>query len=151
MNLKLKKTNLIDSRSKLKWIKYSIFVIKILFATFIFGLMPKANAGIYIFPLFNKGIEVRCLDNEPKHLISFKAGRVMKFIDDGEEKYRFPKTYLFGEKPNENYFYFPSTTGKICSFRKLKRKERENYIKMALDTCRKSDLITRRMFCNGWN
>ena len=113
--------------------------------------MPKANAGIYIFPLFNKGIEVRCLDNEPKHLISFKAGRVMKFIDDGEEKYRFPKTYLFGEKPNKNYFYFPSTTGKICSFRKLKRKERENYIKMALDTCRKSDLITRRMFCYGWN
>ena len=151
MNLKLKKTNLIDSRSKLKWIKYSIFVIKILFATLIFGLMPKANAGIYIFPLFNKGIEVRCLDNEPKHLISFKAGRVMKFKDDGEEKYRLPETYLFGEKLNKNYFYFPSTVGKICSFRKLKRKERENYIKMALDTCSKSDLITRRMFCYGWN
>ena len=52
---------------------------RLLLAPFLLGLIPSANAGIYIYPFFNDGIEVRCADNEPKHLISFKAGRVMKF------------------------------------------------------------------------
>ena len=59
---------------------------RLLLAPFLLGFIPSANAGIYIYPLFNKGIEVRCLDNEPKHLISFKAGRVMKFKDYGDDK-----------------------------------------------------------------
>ena len=117
----------------------------------IFGLIPSANAGIYIYPFFNEGIEVRCADYEPNHLISFKAGRVMKFEDDGKEKYKFPATYLYPEKPNDKYSYFPSTAGTKCSYRKLSRKEREDYRKMALDTCRKSDLNTRKKFCYGWN
>ena len=124
---------------------------RLLFLPLLFGLIPSANAGIYIYPFFNKGVEVRCADNEPKHLISFKAGRVMKFKDYGEEKYRWPETYLFPEKPNKDYSYFPSTAGTRCSYRKLTRKEKEDYKKMALDTCRKSDLNTRRKFCYGWN
>ena len=124
---------------------------RLLLAPLLLGLIPSANAGIYIYPFFNEGIEVRCADNEPKHLISFKAGRVMKFEDDGEEKYKFPKTYLYPEKPNDKYLYFPSTTGSKCSYRNLTRNERDIYRKMALDTCRKSDLNVRRKFCYGWN
>ena len=124
---------------------------RLLLAPLLLGLIPSVNAGIYIYPLFNKGIEVRCADNEPKHLISFKSGRVMKFEDDGAEKYRWPETYLFPEKPNKDYSYFPSTAGTRCSYRKLTRKERDDFRKMALDTCRKSDLNTRRKFCYGWN
>ena len=123
----------------------------LLIAPFLFGLIPTANAGIYFYPFFNKGIEVRCLDNEPKHLISFKSGRVMKFEDYGDDKYKFPEVYLYPKKTNKLYSYFPSTAGTKCSYRKLTRKERENYIKMAKDTCYKSDLSIRRKFCYGWN
>ena len=123
----------------------------LLLAPLLLCFIPTANAGIYIYPFFKKGIEVRCADNVPKHLISFKAGRVMKFEDYGEEKYRWPETFLFPEKPNKDYSYFPSTAGTRCSYRKLTRKERDDYKKMALDTCRKSDLNTRRKFCYGWN
>ena len=124
-------------------------MIKILFASLIFGLIPTANAGIYIYPFFEKGIEVRCADNEPKHLISFKAGRVMKFEDDGEEKYKFPKTYLYPEKPNDKYSYFPSTAGTKCSYRKLSKKEKKFFIKTAFETCIVSEKI--RENCYGWN
>ena len=123
----------------------------LLLAPLLFGLIPSANAGIYIYPLFNKGIEVRCLDNEPKHLISFKSGRVMKFKDYGDDKYKFPDVYLFPEKTNKQYSYFPSTAGTKCSYRKLTRKEREDYRKMALETCRKSPLEIRKKYCYGWN
>ena len=82
---------------------------RLLLAPLLLGLIPSANAGIYIYPFFNKGIEVRCLDNEPKHLISFKAGRVMKFEDYGDDKYKFPEVYLYPEKTNKQYSYFPST------------------------------------------
>ena len=88
---------------------------RLLFLPLLFGLIPSANAGIYIYPFFNKGVEVRCADNEPKHLISFRAGRVMKFGDDGEEECRWPKTFLFPEEPNNDFFYFPSTAGSRCS------------------------------------
>ena len=114
-------------------------------------LIPSANAGIYIYPFFKKGIEVRCLDNEPKHLISFKSGRVMKFEDYGDDKYKFPDGYLYPEKTDKKYSYFPSTAGTKCSYRKLTKKEREDYRKMALETCRGSDLNARRKFCYGWN
>ena len=120
-----------------------------LFLLLLCGLIPSANAGIYIYPFFNKGIEVRCADNEPRHLISFKAGRVMKFKDDGDEKYNFPKTYLYPEKPNDKYSYFPSTTGSKCSYRKLSKKEKKFYIKKAFKTCIASKKI--RENCYGWN
>ena len=124
---------------------------RLLLAPFLLCFIPTANAGIYIYPFFKKGIEVRCLDNEPKHLISFKSGRVMKFEDYGDDKYKFPEVYLFPEKTNKVYSYFPSTAGTKCSYRKLTRKEREEYRKMALETCRGSDLTARKKFCYGWN
>ena len=71
---------------------------RFLLGTLLLGLLPSANAGIYIYPNFKKGIEVRCLDNEPKNLISFKAGRVMKFEDYGDDKFKFPEIYLFQRK-----------------------------------------------------
>ena len=122
---------------------------RLLFLPLLLGFIPTANAGIYIYPFFKKGIEVRCLDNEPKHLISFKAGRVMEFEDDGEEKYKYPETYLYPEKPNDDYSYFPSTTGSKCSYRKLSRKEKKFYIKKAFKTCIATKEIKEK--CYGWN
>ena len=124
---------------------------RVLVTSLLLGLIPSANAGIYIYPFFNKGIEVRCADNEPKHLISFKAGRVMKFEDHGEEQYKFPKTYLYPEKPNDNYSYFPSTAGTKCSFRELSKKEKKFFVKKAFETCIASDLEIRKKYCFGWN
>ena len=37
---------------------------RLLLAPLLLGLIPSANAGIYIYPNFKKGIEVRCLDQE---------------------------------------------------------------------------------------
>ena len=124
---------------------------RFLLAPLLLGLIPSANAGIYIYPFFNEGIEVRCADNEPKHLISFKAGRVMKFEDDGDEKYKFPETYLFPEKPNDKYSYFPSTAGSKCSYRKLSKKEKKFFVKRAFETCIASDFEIKKKYCYGWN
>ena len=124
---------------------------RLLFLPLLLGLIPTANAGIYIYPFFNEGIEVRCADNEPKHLISFKAGRVMKFEDYGDKKYKFPSTYLYPEKPNDKYSYFPSTAGSKCSYRKLSKKEKKFFIKKAFETCITSDLEKRKKYCYGWD
>ena len=130
---------------------------RLLLAPFLLGFIPTAYAGRYIYPFFNKGIEVLCADNEPKHLISFKAGRVMKFADYGDEKYKFPTTYLFPQESNNDYSYFPSTAGTRCSYRKLTRKERKDYIKQAKDTCLGTTLPMelrlkmRNKYCYGWN
>ena len=126
---------------------------KLLLLPILLGLIPTANAGIYIYPFFNKGIEVRCADDEPKHLISFKSGRVMKFEDYGDEKYKFPKTYLFPQESNNDYSYFPSTAGTRCSYRKLTKNERKDYIKQAKDTCLGNTLPleVRNKYCYGWN
>ena len=59
-------------------------------------------------------MKVGCADNDAKHLILFKASRVMKFEDYADEKYKFPKTSLFQEESNNDYFYFPSTAGTRC-------------------------------------
>ena len=91
--------------------------------TLLVGFIPTANAGIYIYPFFKKGIEVRCLDNEPKHLISFKAGRVMKFADYGDDKYKFPEVYLYPEQTNKQYSYFPSTAGTNVAIENLQEKK----------------------------
>ena len=124
---------------------------RLLIAPLLLGLIPSANAGIYIYPNFKKGIEVRCLDNEPKHLISFKAGSVMKFKDYGDDKYKFPEVYLYPEKTNNQYSYFPSTAGTKCSFRKLSKKEKKFFVKRAFETCIASDLEIRKKYCYGWN
>tara|TARA_Y100000287_G_scaffold184344_1_gene185103 strand:- start:1196 stop:1594 length:399 start_codon:yes stop_codon:yes gene_type:complete len=130
---------------------------RLLFIPLLLVHIPSAKAGIYIYPYFNKGMEVRCADNNPKHLISLKAGRVMNFKDSGEDKYKWPRTYLFPEpnlypaEKNKDYSYFPSTVGTRCSYRTLTIKEKKYYIKKAKDTCIKGDLKTREKFCFGWN
>jgi len=70
-------------------------------------------------------MKVRFADNDAKHLNLFKAGRVMKFEDYGDKKYKSPKTSLFPEKSNNDYSYFSITAGTRCSYRKLSEK-REN-------------------------
>ena len=122
-----------------------------LLAPLLLGLIPSVNAGIYMYPFFNEGIEVRCADSKPKHLISFKAGRIMKFEDYGDEKYKFPETYLFPEKTNDKYSYFPSTAGTKCSFRNLSKKEKKFFVKKAFETCIAADLEIRKKYCYGWN
>ena len=114
-------------------------------------LSTPVNAGIYYYPFFQKGIEVRCADGEPNRLISFRAGRVMKFEDSGDDSNRYPDTYLFPEKPDKRYSYYPSTAGTECTFRKLSKSERNEYIKKAKDVCYRGDLETRKKFCYGWN
>ena len=75
----------------------------------------------------------------------------MLFEDDGDEKYKFPGTFLFPEKLDERYKYFPSTAGTKCSSRELSKEEREFYIKKAKDVCYGGDLATRIKYCYGWN
>ena len=116
---------------------------RLLLAPLLLGLIPSANAGIYIYPFFNKGIEVRCADDEPKHLISFKSGRVMKFEDYGDEKYKFPKSFLWPEKTDKRYLYFPIIAGTQSSSRELTKKERELDIKIAKDVCYSGSFQTR--------
>ena len=101
----------------------------------LFGLIPSANAGIYYHPFYQNGVEIRCDDDEPRHAIFFKNGRAMLFEDDGDEKYKFPKSFLWPEKIDKRYSYFPSTAGTHCSSRELTRKEREFYLKKAKDVC----------------
>ena len=48
--------------------------------------------------------------------------------DKHNEKYKFPKSFLWPEKIDKRYSYFPSTAGTHCSSRKLTKKEREFYI-----------------------
>ena len=124
---------------------------KFLLIQLFLGCIIPVNAGIYYYPFYQNGIKVRCGDNQPRHLISFKAGRAMLFEDDGDEKYKFPGTFLFPEKPDERYKYFPSTAGTKCSSRELSKEEREFYIKKAKDVCYGGDLSTRIKYCYGWN
>ena len=75
----------------------------------------------------------------------------MKFKDYRDDKYKFPKIYLYPKKTDKPYSYFPSTAGTKCCHRKISRKERKIYVKMALETYRKSDLEIRRKYYYGWN
>ncbi len=98
--------------------------------------MSPVNAGIYFFPSYQDGIEVRCKDGKPKHLVEItKSGRGMRLGGHGEDQYSWPITYLFPEAPDEKYKYFPSTSGTQCSFRKLDKNEKNLLILKAFKTC----------------
>ena len=73
------------------------------------GLIIPVNAGIYYHPFYQNGVEIRCSDDEPRHSISFKNGRYMLFEHDGDDKFKFPKTFLWPETTDQRYSYFPST------------------------------------------
>ena len=124
---------------------------RLLLVPFLLGFIPIANAGIYYHPFYQNGIEIRCSDDDPRHSISFKNGRYMLFEDDGDQKYKFPKTFLWPEKTDKRYTYFPSTAGTFCSSRELTKKEKEFYIKKAKDVCYAGSLETRIKRCYGWN
>ena len=124
---------------------------RLLFAPFLLGFIPTANGGIYFHPFYQNGVEIRCSDDEPRHSISFKNGRYMVFEDDGDEKYKFPKTFLWPEKTDKRYTYYPSTAGTFCSSRELTKKEKEFYIKKAKDICYSGSFETRIKRCYGWN
>ena len=41
----------------------------LLLAPLIFGITVPVNAGIYYYPSYQDGIEVRCKDGSPRHLV----------------------------------------------------------------------------------
>ena len=101
----------------------------LLLAQILLAFIPTANAGIYYYPAFQKGIVVNCANGLADHIVEFKAGRGVKLTDNGDEKYRWPATYLFPEETDKNYKYFPPTAVGKCSYRKLKRKEKKKLSK----------------------
>ena len=131
---------------------------RLLFATFLFGITIPVNSGIYYYPSYQDGIEVRCKDGKPKHLLEINmSGRGLKLEGHGEDQYSWPITYLFPEAPNENYKYFPSTAGTQCSYRKLDAKEKNLLILKAFKNCvsfeEDMDIKPkiRDKYCFGWN
>jgi len=68
-----------------------------------------ANSGVYHYPLYREGIEVRCKDGKSKRVVELKAGRRMKLLGHGAEQYSWPIIYLFPEASDDRYRYFPST------------------------------------------
>ena len=101
---------------------------RLLLVPLIFRVAVPVNAGIYYYPSYQDGIEVRCKDGKPKHLVEIaKSGRGLKLDGHGEDQYSWPITYLFPEAPDEKYKYFPSTAGTQCSYRELDLEEKYLY------------------------
>ncbi|MBW3042671.1 hypothetical protein [Prochlorococcus marinus] len=130
----------------------------LLLAPLIFGLASPVNAGIYFYPAYQDGIEVRCKDGKPSHLVEInEAGRGIKLEGHGEEQYSWPITYLYPEALDDKYRYFPSTAGTSCSYRKLNVEEKNSLILKAFKTCvgtdggNKTMLEKRKKYCYGWN
>ena len=116
----------------------------------LFYTLP-ANSGIYLYPLYREGIEVRCKDRKPKHLVEIKAGRGLKLLDHGEEKYSWPIIYLYPETSDNRFRYFPSSAGKQCSYRLLTPEEKATLIGMTFKICLGDELVTRKQDCYGWD
>ena len=131
---------------------------RLLLVPLIFGIAVPVNAGIYYYPSYQDGIEVRCKDGKPKHLVEIsKSGRGLILDGHGEDQYSWPITYLFPEAPDEKYKYFPSTAGTQCSYRELDLEEKKSLILKAFKTCISSEgdtetkLKIRKKYCFGWN
>ena len=131
---------------------------RLLLIPLILGIASPVNAGIYYFPSYLDGIEVRCKDGRPKHFVEItKSGRGLKLEGHGNYQYSWPITYLFPEAPDERYKYFPSTAGTQCSFRYLDEKEKNLLILKAFKNCFHSEEVTetklkiRNKDCFGWN
>ena len=117
----------------------------------ILTLSLPSNAGVYHYPLYREGIQVRCKDGKSKHIVEISAGRGMKLLGNGEEQFSWPITYLYPEDSNDNYRYFPSTAGTQCSFRKLTPGEKAALIGKSFEICLGDELVTRKQDCYGWN
>ena len=59
----------------------------LLLVPLIFGVAVPVKAGIYYYPSYQDGIEVRCKDCKPKHLVEItKSGRGMKSEGHGDDQ-----------------------------------------------------------------
>ena len=123
----------------------------LLAALFFISSGIPTRSGVYHYPLYREGIEVRCKDGEPKHLVEIKAGRGMKLLGYGEEKYSWPIIYLYPEVSDDRYRYFPSTAGTQCSYRVLTPAEKATSIGNSFKICLGDELVTRKHDCFGWN
>ncbi len=123
----------------------------LLLAPLLFVLSSLVNAGVYHYPLYREGIEVRCKDGKPKRIVEIKAGRGMKLIGNGDQKYSWPIIYLYPEASDDKYRYFPSTAGTQCSYRKLTPEEKAALIGKSFEICLGDELVTRKQDCYGWN
>ena len=123
----------------------------LIFASLILGIATPTDAGIYLYPLYREGIEVRCKDGKPKRIVEIKAGRGMKLQGNGSEEYSWPMVYLFPEASDPKYSYFPSTAGIQCSYRILSQDEKAALIGKTFDICLGDELVTRKQDCFGWN
>ena len=128
---------------------------RLLLAPLILGITTPVNAGIYYYPSYQDGIEVRCKDGKPKHLVEItKSGRGLKLEGHGDDQYSWPITYLFPEASDEKYKYFPSTTS-VCSYRKLDVEEKNSLILKAFKTCvgtegtQEERIERRKKYCSG--
>ena len=108
---------------------------ELLLAQLILGLASPAEAGIYLYPLYREGIEVRCKDGKPNRIVEIKSGRGMKLQGNGNEEYSWPMVYLFPEASNDKYKYFPSTARTQCSYRILTSEEKTALIGKTFEIC----------------
>ena len=123
----------------------------LLLAPLIFALASRVQAGIYIYPLYREGIEVRCKDGKPNRIVEIKAGSGMKLQGNGNEEYSWPLVYLFPEASNDKYKYFPSTARTQCSYKILTPEEKATLLGRTFVICLGDELITRNQNCYGWN
>ena len=110
-----------------------------------------ANSGIYYYPLYREGIEVRCKDGKPTLLVEIKSGRGMKLLGHGEEQNSWPIIYLHPEASDNNYKYFPNTDNTQCSYRILTPEEKSALILKTFKICLGDELIPRKQDCYGWD
>ena len=66
---------------------------RLLLALLIVGVAASVKAGIYCHPSYQDGIEVRCKDGQPKHLVEINmSGKGMKLEGYGKDQYSWPIT-----------------------------------------------------------
>ena len=123
----------------------------LLYTSLLLAFSSSLNAGVYHYPLYREGIEVRCKDGKARRVVEINAGRGMKLLGHGEEQYSWPIIYLYPEASDDKYRYFPSTSGTECSYRKLTPEEKAALIGKSFEICLGDELVTRKQDCYGWN
>jgi len=103
-----------------------------------------ANSGIYYYPFYRKGIEVRCKDGKPSLLVKIKSGRGRKLLGHGDEHNSWPIIYLYPEASDNNYKHFPSTDGTQCSYRIVTSEEKSALILKTFKICLGDELMPKR-------
>ena len=117
----------------------------------IFSFASPASSGIYHYPLYREGIEVRCKDGKPKRIVEITTGRGMKLLGHGEAEYAWPIIYMYPEASDERYRYFPNPASTKCSYRILTESEKAGLIGKSFKICLGDELVTRKQDCYGWS